>query len=800
MICSTCRRGRGRPINEHGEAAMTRDPCTVPKLGGKLGLAVARVIAINANWAAADDVSVPTDPAEKAAFDVLTKHCARCHQAGRLEGRQKPAKDFGNILKFSELAVNSRYVLPGNPHGSLVIKQIENGNMPYDAAPNGAAEAPTPDEVKVMVSWVEGLSTRIAACDHKFIGDTDVLGFIAADLADNNKVPHSRQKGTRYLTLTNWSNVCVDRTSKDAMEVYRHAAIKLVNSLSRSSDVVRLEAIDPDRTILRLNLDDIGWNSSDWDTVLAEYPYPALPDSQLTSMLESATGSKLPYVRADWFVFTASKPKLYNTLLTLPASFQQLAKDQNVDVTNDIKSNRVLRAGFAHSGVSAHNRLIERHASKAGYFWTSYDFRGDSGKKNLFEFPLGPGAAVAVGGEGFEHDGGETLFSLPNGFQAYYLNNAKGEPLDKGPTDIVGDPDRVDKQVTNGISCMGCHENDAGLHGIRKASDEIRDIALNERAFSKDVREAIKQLYPEHPKLTEVLQQDSKRFTDAMIRAGLNADLKLNGIEMVNALSKRYEDPLDGALAAAELGMTKEQFEKAIQGSSPKVRTIRRRLVQGTVPREDFENRFKEVAGDIADHLKAVVFKAPDGKAVEIAKAVTAATDTLSLSSDKTVYSQGEAPVFTIKSDKDCFLTVADVDENNKGGVIFPNRFEQDNAIKAGVELSIPAANALFRFHLDDKGTETVVAVCTVQNFDVDGIKHDFAKADVTTVNDYNGTVARSISKTRQIRVQAAQQDKAKPTPSADKVKATKSDASASAAAQSATAAVTRAAIKIQVH
>jgi hypothetical protein len=365
---------------------------------------------------------------------------------------------------------------------------------------------------------------------------------------------------------------------------------------------------------------------------------------------------------------------------------------------------------------------------------------------------------------------------LPNGFQAYYLNNAKGESLDKGPTEIVGDPERVDKQVTNGISCMGCHENDAGLHGIRKATDEIRDTALKDRAFNKDVREAIKQLYPEQPKLDEVLHADSKRFADAMIRAGLNPDLKLNGIEMINALSKRYEDPLDGALAAAELGMTRDQFDKATQGSSPKVRTILRRLVQGTVPREDFEARFKEVAGDIADHLKVVAFKAPEGKAVEVAKATTAPTDTLSLNSDKTLYTQGEAPVFTIKSDKDCFLTVTDVDGKNSGGVIFPNKFQQDNRIKAGSEIQIPGPKAPFRFRLDDKGTETVVAVCTVKKFDVDGIKHDFAKADVTTVKDYDGTVARSIAKTRAISVKSAEK------------------------ANSALGAVTRAAIKIQVQ
>jgi len=33
------------------------------------------------------DIPVPSDPTAKAAFDVLEKHCARCHQDGRLEER-----------------------------------------------------------------------------------------------------------------------------------------------------------------------------------------------------------------------------------------------------------------------------------------------------------------------------------------------------------------------------------------------------------------------------------------------------------------------------------------------------------------------------------------------------------------------------------------------------------------------------------------------------------------------------------------------------------------------------------------
>src|SRR5207248_11445808 len=118
----------------------------------------------------------------------------------------------------------------------------------------------------------------------------------------------------------------------------------------------------------------------------------------------------------------------------------------------------------------------------------------------------------------------------------------------------------------------------------------------------------------------------------------------------------------------------------------PRVRTILRRLLQGTVPREEFESRFKDVAGDVADNLKVLDLLAPQGKSVQVAKVATAANDTLSLNSDKSFYKQGEAPVLTVRSDRDCFLTVTDVDEKNKGGVIFPNRFEQENRIEAGVE------------------------------------------------------------------------------------------------------------------
>src|SRR5215204_503293 len=362
-----------------------------------------------------------------------------------------------------------------------------------------------------------------------FNSQKDMIAIMAADLDSLSK---SRAKGTRYLSLTHLASIC----AKDKlMAVYRQGAIKLVNSLSRSSEVVVLETIDPAKSILRINIDDLGWDAADWETLVASYPYGQRPDTQLNSVLDGRTGTKTPFIRADWFAFVASRPGMYEKLLKLPKTFQELAKQQGVDVANNIKRFVAQRAGFQKSGVSANNRLIERHPSNNGYFWTSYDFGGNRGKQSLFEFPIGSGGA-----NGFTHDGGETIFSLPNGFHAYYLNDAKGAALAKGPVNIVMDPENPrDPSVINGISCMRCHDQ-----GMRNAKDQIRAAVVNGRVQSREVREQIEALHPTPEKMDRLIANDAKRFQSAMLRAGLNPALKLNGVEMTFALSRAYEEDL----------------------------------------------------------------------------------------------------------------------------------------------------------------------------------------------------------------------------------------------------------------
>jgi hypothetical protein len=674
----------------------------------------------------AQTLAPPSDPVAKSAFDVLDKHCARCHQEGRLIDREKPAKNFGNILKLDEIAASPHYVLPGNALGSKLFRQIADREMPYDVAYEGDTRYPhvTADDLQALESWIVSLGARTtAACANRAaVTPATVASVMANDL---ERLPAARRATTRYLTLTHLANTC---TSAAAMKVYRQGAIKLVNSLSRAANPVKVETIDGDASILRINLADIGWSASDWEMVLAAYPYNMQQAGAPSSAIAAATQTQIAAVRADWFAYAASQPPLYDDLMRTPTSFNELAREQGVNVEADIRNFVAQRAGFQRSGVSQNNRMIERHASRSGYFWTSYDFAGNRGNQNLFAFPLGPGP------NGFQHDGSETIFSLPNGFQGYYLSTATGARLDKGLTTVVRDPTRKDSAVTAGVSCMGCHDQ-----GLRKARDEMRDIVLGSRTLPRDVRDKVEALHPPHARMDALIETDAKRFADALARAGLEPGLKLNGVEPINALAKRYEDDVDLALAAAELGIDKAKIKSS--SADQKFYPMVRRLEQGAVPRDQFELSYRELAAALTE--QKIVRVAGQRGREPLPQA--SLTDELSLTSDADFYRPGDGPVFTIASTRDCYLTLTNVDEKGEGTVLLPNRFQQDNLISAGTSIQFPAPNAPFQYRTKDKGVENIVAVCTVRPGDNDGIKHNFTREAFTSVPNYTRALGRAL-------------------------------------------------------
>ena len=87
-----------------------------------------------------DAMPLPADatPEEAAAYAVLDKHCARCHQDGVLKDGLTSAKSgFGFVLDVRRLAQDTKFVTQGDHFGSKlydVIGPYSFPSMPDDCA------------------------------------------------------------------------------------------------------------------------------------------------------------------------------------------------------------------------------------------------------------------------------------------------------------------------------------------------------------------------------------------------------------------------------------------------------------------------------------------------------------------------------------------------------------------------------------------------------------------------------------------------------------------------------------------
>ena len=731
-------------------------------LSYRLMLSVAAVMWGTASaWAEgpAPEIYKPMNDVETKAQAVLEKHCSRCHQVGKLGKREKPAKGFGDVLQLHDLAANTKRILPGNPDGSPMFQTIANKQMPYDVYQEGDYEKPSPSEEDMMAlrDWiVEAGKAGDSQCQPDDMTYKDIVNIMYQDLGS---LPEHRRANTRYLSLANLQASCA---SDSEMDIYRQGAVRLLNSLSTNSDVLELGAslVGEEKVIVRFNLDDLNWTPELWEEIISHYPYGVRPfDSQYDS-LSQTTHTAIPYVRADWLAFFGARPALYDKILNLPPTFQELEKQVGVDTFENIRKYLAKRSAFKESGVSQHNRLIERHPISTGYFWTSYDFGGTKTRQNLLEFPLGPkgvfGSGYSYGDDfAFEHDGGETIFSLPNGFQAYYLNKADGTSLEKGPTQIVRDPARTDLAVTNGISCMGCHDQ-----GMKNAADEVREHVGDNRLLPAEAREAVKALYPPKEEMDKIIETDRKRFLDALDRAGLDPKSAhpVDG-EPVNALSNRYERDVDIKSAAAEFGVEHDKVETYLRGGGSIGGSFAAQLAQGTVQRDIFETEFANLVEFVVDG-KYIAPGASSYNYAEVKKHEVVATPVsefkITLHSDRPTAKVGEAAYFTVTTTKDCYLTLINISGKDEGIVIHPNKFSQDNFISAGKQFEFPTSKDGYDFKFEDPGTETVIALCDVNGNSLPDIQHDYTKEEFTSLG-------RSISVNKRIdNVKAPDKKKAK--------------------------------------
>ncbi len=505
---------------------------------------------------------------------ILETHCAECHR-----GDEVP--ELHNGINLDVLLRDTEYVRAGDAAASalfqrLVLPADSRQRMPKSrgGVNDPGYRAPvTKEEIGVMREWIEsGVS---ATADRASLSRADVVQRIHDDL---NQTSERDQPYQRYITLRNLHELKGGNglpTEDDQMMLaYRAGVSKLVNSLSRAPQIIVPEPIDPEAVVLRIDLRHYGWTRSDWELLVAGYPF-ALEgvNGRQERAIARMSQSGRAWLRADWFAFAASQSPLYHDLLKLPRTEQALERQLGVDTLENLRDLEAIRAGFLVSGVSNANRLIERHVLPGyqGAYWKSYDFSPLRARLTdfLMNAPLGPFSAGLTQNRSlaFTHDGGEIIFHLPNGLQGYYLATADGKRLDRAPSEIVHDKSRSDGVILNGISCISCHSDGMNFPpnapGLSTVKDDIGSVAL-ERVESFRERRTVEALYTDAETLRREMGRDQRRFFKAVQEAyGPYADVH----EPVALLYRHFNQPLDLNRVAAELGETSETILRVLKES-----------------------------------------------------------------------------------------------------------------------------------------------------------------------------------------------------------------------------------------
>jgi mono/diheme cytochrome c family protein len=427
---------------------------------------------------------------------ILQKHCSSCHGSGA-----SPKADL-NVLDYSQLTNPERsLVVPNNTEKSELFQLVACGSMP----PGTARKVSDADRM-VLQDWIAAGAPNFPPS----FGEPYILARIQEDAT---RLGPQALANVRYVSL---NHLLSDPDTAKDIDAYRAALIKALNLLSWKERLVIPSAIDPDNTIFRIRLDELGWDNrpfladpkaaagsnadptrvSLYDLLLLEYPYATPPDSSPASkaLVESylrpaGQVRPVPYIRGDWLVVSATEGPLYNELLSLPPTLQNLEKKLGVGLTPRT------RAGVTTSKYIRANRILEQGSSNSTVYWRTYELSGPTGLLGLSKVCTDQDPA---------HGASMAVFSLPNGLPGFYVGDDKDRRLDAVPPKLLAD-DWKARGLRVGRACMSCHAT-----GLEPFRDEV-----GQRAGSTSDRDKIAKMYPS---LEKPFAEDKARFVSALAK------------------------------------------------------------------------------------------------------------------------------------------------------------------------------------------------------------------------------------------------------------------------------------------
>jgi mono/diheme cytochrome c family protein len=520
-----------------------------------------------------EDSASEIELARAAAENVLRANCGGCHGPQLTPAAARAGMNF--IDDIDEL-VNQGKIVPLDSAGSPVVSRMKEGSMP-PLGTNGPR--PSERDIALVEQFVDNPLfwpeyRPAASCQGQLMTFDDLYRAIAADLFE---VDDDDRLDTRYITLMNRYNAgaCSETLDRD-----RFAILKGVNMLSTRAQIGQPEPIDDAKLIYRINLRDYDWDRDingapdGWEAIIAESPYAIPFVGDQADDIRDDTGTDVPVMNADALLDVAALGDLYYGLIGIDANSSLadfVANDLAIDVQDNLEDGEAVRAGTTRSAISREDRVVERHelGQRPGAYWQTFDFASDQGNESIFTEPFT-----------FNQGGTQAIFTLPNGMLGFIIADENDNIV--AETNLLLDTFQDDFVVRTAVSCSNCH-----AQGFNMVTDEVLPFVLsNRRDFNRDEFEIVNEVYLDPADFAEVIEADSAVFQASLQRAGLPT----TGGDPVAGAYLRFNDEVDLATAAGELGVTEEELRDDLNLLDPRLSVLR----QTTIDREDFTDTFEE--------------------------------------------------------------------------------------------------------------------------------------------------------------------------------------------------------------
>ena len=386
-------------------------------------------------------------------------------------------------------------------------------------------------------------------------------------LQDVSRVERADQPFVRYLVASDIG---------DDLAVSKQAIDKLLNSLvSESRDITLVSVIDEKKTIYRFDLRTYEMERVHWLQIEAKDPVDLVSKTNKGKTLQSLILTRKPWLHARTFIETVTnEPDIYYNILNTRFDFLDLAASVGVEYDKDLLEFRASLIGTNQSPLTTQkNRLLSRHESLEGFFWTTYDIA--PGGDNLFQNPLLEGTRSK---RVFQFAASEVIYSLPNGLMGFALFDKNGRRQNEAPVEVVRDyqsPVFPAPVIVNPVSCFRCHGG-----GILESKDEVRQhVVSNGSEFNVDDIERVKSLYRRDASNSVVFKLDNKLYAEALAKLNIQRDQP----DPISVIRDDFRLNWDSKKVASFLFLSESRFLERLNQSDILREQIGQLLTEGNV-------------------------------------------------------------------------------------------------------------------------------------------------------------------------------------------------------------------------